>query len=509
MRMAVADYMIPGPKRTITLEVEAGDTVASVMEQVQRRRGYPVALQFLTCDDTPMRPDGGATLAGYNIHPTRGTKLNLEKIFASATRSYYQMASHQSRRGKDTMEIFARNWMTQEERIASTLVVKEERITTTLVVKPTDTIYSVMAKMEEITGPPADPAADDLQRQIAVRLHPRDAGGPQDRGPHESGGGTVFSVFGWNRLQEKTLKALGIAAVEEKMMRLAVADYIPSPARTITLEVEAGHTVASVMEQVQRRRRNPVAMQDLTCDGRPIDASPRRRDSGGLQRDRGLEAGATLTIDSKTVIVLEVERSDTISSVMAQLEDKLGVPPVMQWISCNERSLRCDDAGTLADHGVQKESTLFVFYSPGASWWYERKVETLKSLGIVDVERADDGAANKMEIFVRDCLIPCCRGRRVRTIVLEVEAGDTVASVMAQVQGRLGYPPALQSLFYNMRELLHDSGGTLADYNVRDGSVLKLDMSRRVVDHRHDGGPQDQGEREPSAARAAAGRAHG
>ncbi|XP_034570862.1 polyubiquitin [Setaria viridis] len=189
-----------------------------------------------------------------------------------------------------------------------------------------------------------------------------------------------------------------------------------------------------------------------------------------------------LTIDCKTVIVLEVERSDTISSVMAQLEDKLGVPPVMQWISYNGRSLRCDDAGTLADHGVQKESTLFVFYSPGASWWYERKVETLKSLGIVDVERADDGAANKMEIFVRDCLIPCCRGRRVRTIVLEVEAGDTVASVMAQVQGRLGYPPALQSLFYNMRELLHDSGGTLADYNVRDGSVLKLDMSRRVVD---------------------------
>ncbi|XP_072146611.1 uncharacterized protein [Setaria viridis] len=143
------------------------------------------------------------------------------------------------------MEIFARNWMTQEERIASTLVVKEERITTTLVVKPTDTIYSVMAKMEEITGLPPI-----LQRMIC------------------SG---KLLVSGWNRLQEKTLKALGIAliaAVEEKMMRLAVADYIPSPARTITLEVEADHTVASVMEQVQRRRRNPVAMQDLTCDGR-------------------------------------------------------------------------------------------------------------------------------------------------------------------------------------------------------------------------------------------------
>nr|XP_034570864.1 polyubiquitin-like [Setaria viridis] len=84
MRMAVADYMIPGPKRTITLEVEAGDTVASVMEQVQRRQGYPVALQFLTCDDTPMRPDGGATLAGYNVTKDSKLELQLDLGFAIA-----------------------------------------------------------------------------------------------------------------------------------------------------------------------------------------------------------------------------------------------------------------------------------------------------------------------------------------------------------------------------------------------------------------------------------------
>ncbi|XP_004986847.1 polyubiquitin-like [Setaria italica] len=130
--------------------------------------------------------------------------------------------------------------------------------------------------------------------------------------------------------------------------------------------------------------------------------------------------------------MLEVERSDTISSLMRQLEDRLGVPPITVLIVYNGSPVR-------------KESTLSLHYN-FASSYYAFKVETLKTLGI-DVERADDDAADKMEIFVRDCFIPCRKGRRVRTIVLEVEATDTVGSVMAQVQGKLGYPAALQLLF--------------------------------------------------------------
>ncbi|CAL4932047.1 unnamed protein product [Urochloa decumbens] len=84
MRMAVTDYMIPGPARTITLAAEAGDTVASVMEQVQRRRCYPVALQVLTCGRTPLRPGGGATLADYNVTNDSQLELHMNMDFAVA-----------------------------------------------------------------------------------------------------------------------------------------------------------------------------------------------------------------------------------------------------------------------------------------------------------------------------------------------------------------------------------------------------------------------------------------
>ncbi|CAN6312063.1 unnamed protein product [Urochloa humidicola] len=121
--------------------------------------------------------------------------------------------------------------------------------TSVLVVKPTDTIYSIMAKMEDITGVPP------IQQRMIVNCK--------------------------TMLQKKTLKALGIAIVDDddsseddddddysedddddeqsieeeetvRKMRMVVTDYmIPGPARrTVTLEVEAGDMVASVMEQV-------------------------------------------------------------------------------------------------------------------------------------------------------------------------------------------------------------------------------------------------------------------
>ncbi|CAL4979459.1 unnamed protein product [Urochloa decumbens] len=209
--------------------------------------------------------------------------------------------------------------------------------------------------------------------------------------------------------------------------------------------------------------------------------------------------------DGAKVIVLMVEGSDTVSSLMAQLEDRLGNRPSEFFISHCGRPLYYHDAGTLADHKILKHSTLTVLYSHTRPRTYDLKVDTLRSLG-VDVAHADDGAmARKMGIFVRDCMVPCGRGRRVRTIALDVEAGDTVASAMAQVQGKLGYPPRLQALYLHnghshRTRMLHDSWGTLADYKVKDGSVLTLDMNydeaRRIKEERESLPPAAQQQQE-------------
>jgi hypothetical protein len=81
-----------------------------------------------------------------------------------------------------------------------------------------------------------------------------------------------------------------------------------------------------------------------------------------------------------------------------------------------------------------------------------------------------------MYIYVRNYLVHDCR-----TVRLEVEPTDTV--VMAQLQLRLGCSPDLLELVeeHERKRMYHDSGGTLAEYNLKDGSTLVLDLNHRAA----------------------------
>lgn len=457
------------PGKTFSLEVDGCDTFADIKAKIHDKENIPVDRQRLVYAGKQV--DDGSTLADFHIRSECTLHLAL------------------CRSGR--MQVYVQTWI---------------GVTISLEVEPSDTIRHIKAKIQENMGILPDQQGltfagkqlDDNATLLDLNI------------PNES------ALFLFPRFH-------GSMQVLVKTVSGAV----------IPLEADPWDTIENVKAKIQFKDGTPSDQLRLICSGRADELE--ELEDGRTLRDYAIQSGASLHLvqcanDSfeifvtitwmKEVRTLDVKPRDTIDEVKAKLCRKEGIPPHGLCLIFAGKQL--EGGRRLMDYHIRHrskldvclpllEDPLYIIVESLSGTTFRIAVDPGDTIYVVKVriKEEEDIPLDEQHLALSDgqqkvaledgrtvrdykiesdavihLMLPLPKRMQIfikflfdKTIFLKVTSWDTVDTVKARIQDKVGYPPDKQHLIFAGKEL--EDGRTLNDCKIVPESILYCIRSMR------------------------------